>query len=74
MKTKIVIALQPVASYIPIILATHVSILPVPTDLSATTMLATTGHDCLMNPSSTSKHEEVFCITVHPAKPRYSIN
>jgi hypothetical protein len=29
-------------------------------------MLPTTGHDCLKNPSSTSRHEAIFCIAVPP--------
>jgi hypothetical protein len=33
---------------------------------SATTMLATTGHDCFMKPFSTSRHEEIFCGIVPP--------
>jgi hypothetical protein len=58
-------------SYIPMILLQHST---KPADplllecLSATIMLATTGHDCLMNTSSTSRHEVILCTMVPPVK------
>jgi hypothetical protein len=48
---------------IPMILATHevkLSVPPLPSYLSATTMLATTGYGCFMRLSSTSRHELTF--------------
>jgi hypothetical protein len=58
-------------SYIPMILVQHSTTFPDPLSperLSATTMLATTGHDCLMNTSSTSRHEVILCSSVPAVK------
>jgi hypothetical protein len=48
---------------IPMILVIHaakLSVPPLPTYLSATTILATTGYGCFMKLSSTSRHELTF--------------
>ncbi|KDR18644.1 hypothetical protein L798_06625 [Zootermopsis nevadensis] len=50
-------------SRIPRILLTHSTMLPdppLPARFSATTMLATTGHDCFMKLFSTIRHEDIF--------------
>jgi hypothetical protein len=60
-----------VTSYIPKILLQYSTTFanpPLPECFSATIMLATMGHDCLMNTSSTLRHEAILCTRVPPVK------
>jgi hypothetical protein len=50
--------------------ATTVAGPSLPASFSATTMLDTIGHDSLMNPLSTSRHDAILCGKVPPAKHR----
>lgn len=55
---------------LPMMVLTHSSTLPgpsLPARFSATTMLATTGHNCLMNLLNTSRHDAILCTTVPSA-------
>jgi hypothetical protein len=55
---------------LPIMLLTHSTTDACPSlseCFSATSMLATIGHDCLKNPSSTSRHDAIRCTRVPPA-------
>ena len=56
-------------SLVPKILLTQSTMLQdpeLPPLFSATTMLATTGYDCVMKPFSTSRQEDIFCGSVPP--------